>query len=261
MFRTPGTPRPSSLGRRLACALALSAAPSLAAVPPAAAQDAVSEPPGSRLVFPAGRSASFGEVYQHGAVAHRFAFQNRSETPVRILGATAVLGSGRIEVEPERVPPGGRGEVRVELPSEGAPIPASPPAPGEPAFSPGREARAGSEGGTGATPARAEVTLTWSVREGHRAHGFLVYRSERRDGPYRRVTPETLRTRDDGEALGRYRWTDFAVEPGKTYYYLDAVTRSGQKQRLTGVLAKTVPEAAGAGEPSAAAPAAGPSAR
>jgi hypothetical protein len=478
-------------------------------VPLVSGQDAGSEPAGSRLVFPGGRSAGFGEIYQHTAVSHRFTFENRSDVPVRILGTTVVLESGRIEVEPELVPPGGRGEARIEQPvgdrlgevtfrfglrtddpalpgpkltlggfvqsaydpevgrvelgqldrslgataafelasreadrlgpvtiaegpswlrltprgesdggqrleleitvAPGAPLgfhverlllrtgvphqpdyvlevrtaiygdvvpseapidlgllrqawpfekeitlrsrsgaaveiaavdpvpfevaasacpgppdpacrlltlagrpqlqgpldgllrvhlagdpeplplrysavvaspdavvrdlgpliegmvvhsdgtverPESSPAPEptpafeEPSPSPGREAPARSEGESGASPVPAEVTLTWSVRQQHRAYGFLVYRSEHREGPYRRVTPETLRTHADREAVGRYRWTDPEVEPGKTYYYyLDAVTKSGQKQRLTGVQAKTVPERAVAGTP------------
>jgi hypothetical protein len=147
------------------------------------------------------------------------------DTVVRDLGllaeGTVVHSDGRIERG------GGQAASRP------------PPSESEPVGAPVQEASTEAP-----DVAVAGATLTWSVREPRRAYGFLIYRAEQREGPYRRVNPEIVRTphEEDG-GVGRYRWSDPEVEPGKTYYYyLDAVTKSGQKQRLTGVRAKTVPE-------------------
>jgi hypothetical protein len=97
-----------------------------------------------------------------------------------------------------------------------------------------------------ASPAR--VVLSWTARREEGVYGYLVYRSDRREGPFRRISPEIIHVRDGSEApgVGSYRFVDEGVEPGRTYYYyLDAVLTTGHKQRLSGVIRK---EAEGAVE-------------
>jgi hypothetical protein len=86
------------------------------------------------------------------------------------------------------------------------------------------------------------VVLQWSARNEEGVYGYLVYRSFRREGPYRRINPEIIHARhDEPPASSSYRFADTEVEPGRTYYYyLDTVSESGIKQRLSGVITKEV---------------------
>jgi len=86
--------------------------------------------------------------------------------------------------------------------------------------------------------------LTWTAGNEGGAFGYLVYRSDRREGPYRRVNERIVRVPWDGAAEHRYRWVDQRVEPGRTYYYyLDVVSENGIKQRFSGVISRTPPDA------------------
>jgi hypothetical protein len=96
-----------------------------------------------------------------------------------------------------------------------------------------------------ATPTSAsvpEVVLQWSARNEKGVYGYLVYRSPRREGPYRRINPEIIHARPVmPPATSTYRFVDTEVEPGRTYYYyLDTITQSGVKQRLSGVITKEI---------------------
>jgi len=92
-----------------------------------------------------------------------------------------------------------------------------------------------------------QVVLRWTASQEDGVYGYLVYRADRRAGPFRRVNREIIHVqRGQPEAAGAYRFVDTAVEPGRTYfYYLDVVSMGGLKQRLSGVISK---EVAGAGE-------------
>lgn len=92
----------------------------------------------------------------------------------------------------------------------------------------------------------AAVVLEWSARNEEGVYGYLVYRSLRREGPYRRVNADIIHARHaPPPATSSYHFADTEVEPGRTYYYyLDTVSQSGLKQRLSGVIAKEVAGAA-----------------
>lgn len=95
---------------------------------------------------------------------------------------------------------------------------------------------------TPAAESSAEVELQWTARNEEGVYGYLVYRSQRREGPYRRVNPDIIHARHDTPpATSSYRFVDVKVEPGRTYYYyLDTVSDGGLKQRLSGVITKEV---------------------
>ncbi len=89
-----------------------------------------------------------------------------------------------------------------------------------------------------------EASLAWTATSEQSIYGYLVYRAEERPGPYVRINQEIVRAEgvEEGE-VGRYSFVDRTVEVGKTYYYyLDNITNSGQKVRLSGVMAKRVEE-------------------
>ena len=94
------------------------------------------------------------------------------------------------------------------------------------------------------------ATLNWQARQEGQIYGYLIYRSEKREGPFRRINRTIVHANAaDGDTVESYRFVDRDVEPGKTYYYyLDTLGGDGKKKRLSGVMAKTVaprPEAEG----------------
>jgi hypothetical protein len=94
-------------------------------------------------------------------------------------------------------------------------------------------------------PGERRARLTWEARQEKDTYGYIVYRSDRREGPFRRLNPEILRV---STAAGPHVYTflDEQVEPGHTYYYyLESMGRGGTKSRLSAVMAKVIPK----GEP------------
>lgn len=86
------------------------------------------------------------------------------------------------------------------------------------------------------------VQLKWTARHDERLYGYMVYRSEDRAGPFRRVSERPVPTRSGKVGdTSEYGFTDEAVQPGKTYYYyIDSLGRNGIQQRLSPVLSKSV---------------------
>ena len=106
-----------------------------------------------------------------------------------------------------------------------------------------------------AEPERPRVTLRWKAREQGMTYGYVVYRSERRAGPFVRRNEAIVRVPDAAAGVHDYVWVDEAVTPGATYfYYIDAVSTGGVKERLSGVVEKRVTPAASAPEPTPSPP-------
>lgn len=99
-------------------------------------------------------------------------------------------------------------------------------------------------GGPSGPPATSTPsnTLEWTAETERGVYGYLIYRSENRDGPFTRINTTIVRVPDDREQRHAYTWVDSDVEPGTLYYYyLDAVSMQGVKQRFTGVLSRETP--------------------
>lgn len=91
-----------------------------------------------------------------------------------------------------------------------------------------------------APAAGPEVRLRWQATSESDIYGYIVYRSARREGPFRRVSREIVRKKG-GPGPNAYVWVDAAVEPDRTYYYyLDTVSLSGKKTRFSPVQQKVV---------------------
>jgi hypothetical protein len=86
-----------------------------------------------------------------------------------------------------------------------------------------------------AVPAGDGPLLKWTVGNGQPLYGFIVFRGEHEDGPFRRVTPHVIRsTATDNEAV-KYQYRDNTAESGKAYwYYIGVVYNDGHKQQLSG---------------------------
>ena len=93
-------------------------------------------------------------------------------------------------------------------------------------------------------PGERRARLTWEAHKEKDTYGYLVYRSDRREGPFRRINAEIVRVAQ-GPEPHVYRYVDEQVEPGRTYYYyLESIDRAGTKLRLSGVMAKVIGAAA-----------------
>jgi hypothetical protein len=124
------------------------------------------------------------------------------------------------------------GELAASSQKPAAPVAEATPAPSPPAVP------APVVGRPGETWAR----ITWEVRQEQETYGYLVYRADRREGPFRRVNGQILRV-SSGADPHVYSYTDDQVAPGHTYYYyLESIGRGGTKSRLSGVMTKVIPE-------------------
>ena len=88
----------------------------------------------------------------------------------------------------------------------------------------------------------APAVLRWEARNESGSYGYLVYRSQSREGPFLRINREIVHVVDEADnGSQHYTYTDEDVESGRTYYYyLDLVGQNGKKSRFSGVIAKTV---------------------
>ena len=88
-------------------------------------------------------------------------------------------------------------------------------------------------------------TLRWKARETAAAYGYLIYRSDTPEGPFRRINARIIPKRSDAagnaDAVIDYDYVDHDVREGGTYYYrIDGINQAGVKKQLSPVLRKTV---------------------
>jgi hypothetical protein len=92
-------------------------------------------------------------------------------------------------------------------------------------------------------PGERRARLVWNATQEDQTYGYLVYRAERREGPFLRVNARVVRV-GTGPEPGAYAYEDDTVEPGRSYfYYLESIGKSGAKTRLSGVVTKVIPQA------------------
>jgi hypothetical protein len=92
-------------------------------------------------------------------------------------------------------------------------------------------------------PGERRARLVWEASQEDQAYGFVVYRADRREGPFRRLNDAIVPVQS-GPPPHEYAFEDRTVEDGRTYYYyLESISRSGQKSRLSGVVTKVIPKA------------------
>lgn len=119
----------------------------------------------------------------------------------------------------------------------GATAPAQAPAGAKPADQP--------------APAAAEKlknTLRWKTNDVD-SRGFDVYRAEKEEGPFVRLTARPIDGRVRGPK-GEFAFVDDTIEAGKAYwYYVEVVSVVGERSRFTPVM-----KAAAKGGPAAAKP-------
>jgi hypothetical protein len=119
------------------------------------------------------------------------------------------------------------GQIGAAPSASPAPVPTPPPVPPPVTGKPGeRRAR-----------------LVWTATQEDQTYGYLIYRADRREGPFQRANAKVVQV-GSGPARGSYAYEDDTVEPGRSYfYYLESVDRGGQKRRISGVVEKIIPAA------------------
>jgi hypothetical protein len=92
-------------------------------------------------------------------------------------------------------------------------------------------------------PGERLARLTWDAGQEEQAYGFLIYRADRPEGPFRRVNSRIVPV-SEGPPPHRYTYEDRDVEAGRSYYYyLESIGKGGLKARLSGVVTKVIPPA------------------
>ena len=76
--------------------------------------------------------------------------------------------------------------------------------------------------------------LRWSVANEQPLYGYLIYRADRKDGPWRRINDEIIPVLGHDDAESSYAWRDTSAVKGRTYwYFIKTLANDGTKQRLT----------------------------
>lgn len=92
-------------------------------------------------------------------------------------------------------------------------------------------------------PGERRARLVWDASQEDQTFGYLVYRADRREGPFLRLNARVVPV-GRGPAPRHYTYEDDTVTPGRSYYYyLESVSNAGIKARLSGVVTKIIPPA------------------
>ena len=90
----------------------------------------------------------------------------------------------------------------------------------------------------GKKPPPLQNTIRWSTASEQNNFGFDVYRSDSRDGPFRRLTKTPVEGGLDSDAPRQYKFVDDTIETGKTYYYyVESISLDNKRERFTPVQA------------------------
>lgn len=77
--------------------------------------------------------------------------------------------------------------------------------------------------------------LKWSVANQALIYGFVIYRSDARNGPFVKVNEKTILVASGNDDSSTYQWRDVSATPGVEYWYtIDVIRRNGMKQQLAG---------------------------
>jgi hypothetical protein len=93
-----------------------------------------------------------------------------------------------------------------------------------------------------AAPASAErprLTIKWSTSSEVDNYGFWVMRGDSKDGPFKEANSKVIPGAGNSDLPRKYAFEDLDVEMGRTYYYyLDAVSTHGVREKYSPVMAK-----------------------
>ncbi|MEM1248645.1 MAG: hypothetical protein AAGK22_19865 [Acidobacteriota bacterium] len=83
-------------------------------------------------------------------------------------------------------------------------------------------------------PPREPVLLRWSTASEFENFGFHIYRGPTVEGPFARLTEESIPGAGTSSEPRHYSFEDASAEAGESYYYfVELVSNSGKTRRLT----------------------------
>jgi hypothetical protein len=81
-----------------------------------------------------------------------------------------------------------------------------------------------------------QIDLSWGSESEHRIYGWMVYRAEAPQGPFRALSRFPVPSLGDSRQPLAYNYTDTQVEAGRLYYYLvEGITLDGLARRSPSV--------------------------
>ena len=101
-------------------------------------------------------------------------------------------------------------------------------------------------------PDRPKLTIKWSTSSEVDNYGFYVMRSDAEKGPFKEINAKLIPGAGNSDLPRRYSFDDPDVQMGRTYYYyLDAVSTRGIREKYSPVMAKQCCDRPGAKAPEA----------
>jgi hypothetical protein len=86
---------------------------------------------------------------------------------------------------------------------------------------------------------RPKLTIKWSTSSEVDNYGFWIMRGDTKDGPFKEANAKVVPGAGNSDLPRKYQFEDLNVEMGKTYYYyLDAVSTHGVREKYSPVMAK-----------------------
>lgn len=86
-------------------------------------------------------------------------------------------------------------------------------------------------------PAKLSNTLRWTTASEVDNFGFDVYRADREEGPFARLTQEPIPGEGTTDVPTNYAYVDDTIEPDREYfYYVESISMDGRREHFTPVV-------------------------
>ncbi len=86
-------------------------------------------------------------------------------------------------------------------------------------------------------PAKLSNTLRWTTASEVDNFGFDVYRADREEGPFARLTQEPIPGAGTTDVPTNYAYVDDTIEPDREYfYYVESISMDGRREHFTPVV-------------------------
>ncbi len=86
-------------------------------------------------------------------------------------------------------------------------------------------------------PAKLSNSLRWTTASEVDNFGFDVYRADREEGPFARLTQEPIPGEGTTDVPTNYAYVDDTIEPDREYfYYVESISMDGRREHFTPVV-------------------------
>lgn len=86
-------------------------------------------------------------------------------------------------------------------------------------------------------PAKLSNSLRWTTASEVDNFGFDVYRADREEGPFARLTQEPIPGAGTTDVPTNYAYVDDTIEPDREYfYYVESISMDGRREHFTPVV-------------------------